>query len=171
MLFVAGKLVGGFEAIKGMTELAAGGGAPVAQQLGLTPTEPLAERLQRLVGAARVVLFIKGSFAAPRCGFSRQAVALLEAEGAPVAAAAEAKDSKAGGGAAFPLGALAQFDILSDEAVREGLKKTFAWPTFPMLFVDKQLVGGLDVMREMQEEGELKELLGFSGGGGAAAAP
>ena len=162
MLFVAGKLAGGFEAIKGMSELAAaGGGPPLAAQLGLAPTEPLADRLQRLVGAARVVLFMKGAFAAPRCGFSRQAVALLEAEGAPVAAAAEAKDAKAGG-APFPLGELAQFDILSDEVVREGLKKTFNWPTFPMLFVEGALVGGIDVMREMQEEGELKELLRFA---------
>jgi Grx4 family monothiol glutaredoxin len=160
MLFVAGKLVGGFEAIKGMTEVAAGGGPPMSQQLGLAPTEPLADRLLRLVGAARVVLFMKGSFAAPRCGFSRQAVDLLKAEGAPVGAAAEARDAPAG--APFPLGELAHFDILSDEAVREGIKKTFNWPTFPMLFVGKQLVGGLDVMREMQEEGELKELLNFT---------
>jgi Grx4 family monothiol glutaredoxin len=160
MLFVAGKLVGGFEAIKGMTEHAAGGGPPLAQQLGLAPAEPLADRLQRLVGAARVVLFMKGSFASPRCGFSRQAVDLLKAEGAPVGAAAEANNAPAG--APFPQGELAQFDILSDEVVREGLKKTFNWPTFPMLFVDKALVGGLDVMREMQEEGELAALLRFS---------
>ena len=53
----------------------------------------------------------------------------------------------------------ATFNILSDNRVRQGLKAYHAWPTFPQLVVRGKLVGGLDIMKEMAEEGELKELL------------
>ena len=47
------------------------------------------------------------------------------------------------------------FDILSDNDVREGLKKMFEWPTFPQLYADGKLVGGLDVVTQLKEDGEL----------------
>ena len=50
-------------------------------------------------------------------------------------------------------------DILQDEQVRQGLKKFSNWPTYPQLYVDGELVGGLDIVKEMQESGELAELL------------
>ena len=51
------------------------------------------------------------------------------------------------------------FDILSDEEVRQGLKTFSNWPTFPQLYADGKLLGGLDVVKELQEEGELLEAL------------
>jgi glutaredoxin-related protein len=46
------------------------------------------------------------------------------------------------------------FDILSDNEVREGLKKLSNWPTYPQLYVNGKLIGGLDIVKELHEEGE-----------------
>lgn len=83
----------------------------------------LKARLDGLIRSAPVMLFMKGNPSAPRCGFSRQAVALFEAEEIP----------------------FGSFDILSDETVRQGLKKHSDWPTYPQVYVHGELVGGLDV--------------------------
>ena len=80
---------------------------------------------------------MKGSPDAPRCGFSRQIAELLAAEKVKF-------DS---------------FDILSDEEVRQGLKTFSNWPTYPQLYADGKLLGGLDVVKELQEEGELLDSL------------
>jgi len=109
---------------------------------GLTPE--LTERLQALVKRAPVLLFMKGSPAEPKCGFSERMVQLLKANGVL---------------------RFDTFDILSDASVREGLKLLFNWPTFPQLYVKGELVGGLDVVRQMIEEGggePLPSLLGIA---------
>ena len=85
----------------------------------------------------QVVLFMKGSPDQPRCGFSRRIVATLRDQNVQ----------------------FAHFDILSDDSVRSGLKVLNNWPTFPQLIVKGEFVGGLDVVNEMVENGELKELL------------
>ncbi|KAJ7680065.1 glutaredoxin [Mycena rosella] len=100
--------------------------------------EPLDARLRRLMTQTRVVLFMKGDPATPRCGFSRKIVALLQERGV----------------------AFSTFDILEDEDVRQGLKALNDWPTFPQLIVDGELVGGLDIVQEMVENGEFAELMG-----------
>jgi Glutaredoxin-related protein len=51
------------------------------------------------------------------------------------------------------------FDILSNEEVRQGLKKFSDWPTYPQLYVNGDLVGGLDIVKEMVDSDELKDLL------------
>lgn len=99
--------------------------------------EQLAARLHQLMRKDTVVLFMKGSPDVPRCGFSRRIVALLREQNIP----------------------FASFDILSDESVRAGLKEINDWPTFPQLVVKGEFVGGLDIVQEMVENGELKELL------------
>lgn len=109
---------------------------------GLTPE--LTERLQALVKRAPVLLFMKGSPAEPKCGFSERMVQLLKANGVL---------------------RFDTFDILSDSGVREGLKLLFNWPTFPQLYVKGELIGGLDVVRQMIEEGggePLPSLLGIA---------
>lgn len=88
--------------------------------------EDLHERLTKLVKAAPVMLFMKGTPSAPQCGFSRQTVALLRE-----------KSVKYG-----------FFNILADDEVRQGLKEFADWPTFPQLWVDGELVGGLDIVSE-----------------------
>ncbi|KAK2577071.1 hypothetical protein KPH14_005884 [Odynerus spinipes] len=51
------------------------------------------------------------------------------------------------------------FDILQDNAVREGLKKFSNWPTYPQLYLNGELIGGLDIVKEMSESGELESML------------
>ena len=108
-----------------------------ATATGAPAEVPLDDRLRALTHRAPVMLFMKGSPDAPRCGFSRQVVELLRAEKVQF-------DS---------------FDILTDEAVRQGLKTFSNWPTYPQLYGDGKLLGGLDVLKEMQEEGELRDSL------------
>ncbi|KAI1814713.1 glutaredoxin [Poronia punctata] len=88
--------------------------------------EELFKRLGELVKAAPVMLFMKGTPSSPQCGFSRQLVALLRE-----------RSIKYG-----------FFNILADDEVRQGLKEFADWPTFPQLWVDGELVGGLDIVKE-----------------------
>jgi Grx4 family monothiol glutaredoxin len=131
MVIVQGLLVGGVDVLQEMVQDV--GKGTLAQQLGVEAQEPLEARMQRLTTAAKNVLFMKGSFASPRCGFSAQAVQLLGAAGAPLDRVQPAVQAQKGA-PPFSLGDLAEFDIFSDFDVREGLKKRENWPTFPMLF-------------------------------------
>jgi len=99
--------------------------------------EELNDRLRKLMDQSKVVLFMKGEPDAPRCGFSRKAVALLREKHIE----------------------FSHFDILSDESVRQGLKQLNDWPTFPQLIIKGEFVGGLDIVTEMAENGELLESL------------
>jgi len=90
-------------------------------------------RLKQLISGAPGMLFMKGSPDTPRCGFSRQIVELLQQASVP----------------------FASFDILSDEEVRQGLKKFSDWPTYPQFYANGELVGGLDILKEMVAEGNL----------------
>ena len=98
---------------------------------------PLNRRLASLTSRSPVMLFMKGSPDEPRCGFSRQIVELLQGEKV----------------------SFGHFDILSDEEVRQGLKTFSNWPTYPQLYVEGKLLGGLDVLKEMKEEDELKDAM------------
>ncbi len=167
-LWLRGELIGGVDALREATAAAGGGAGALAVAFALPPTvpvEPLEARLRRLVSAAPAVLFLQGVPGAPRCGFSATALSLLDSVGVDTRAAASASDSAAAAGARF-----ATFDILEDQAVREGIKALFAWPTYPQLYVRGKLIGGLDVMREMHDEGELEGCLRDAGVTGAAAA-
>ncbi|KAL7794524.1 glutaredoxin [Trichoderma ceciliae] len=88
--------------------------------------EELFKRLGDLVKAAPVMLFMKGTPSSPQCGFSRQMVAIL-------------RDNSVKYGF---------FNILADDDVRQGLKEYAEWPTFPQLWMDGELVGGLDIVKE-----------------------
>ncbi|OAL44109.1 glutaredoxin [Pyrenochaeta sp. DS3sAY3a] len=91
-----------------------------------TSKEELVKRLGELVKAAPVMLFMKGTPSAPQCGFSRQTVGVLREKGIRYGF----------------------FNILADDEVRQGLKEFADWPTFPQLWVDGELVGGLDIVKE-----------------------
>lgn len=95
-----------------------------AQTNGAPVREDLNTRLSELVKAAPVMLFMKGTPSAPQCGFSRQTVSLLRE-----------KNVRYG-----------FFNILADDEVRQGLKEFSEWPTFPQVYVDGELVGGLDIV-------------------------
>ncbi len=85
-----------------------------------------------------VILFMKGSPAAPQCGFSAAAVKML----------AEA------GSADY-----AYVNVLDDADIREAIKAYSSWPTIPQLYINQQFVGGADIMRELQASGEFARLL------------
>lgn len=92
--------------------------------------DELNARLEKLVSAAPVMLFMKGSPSAPQCGFSRQLVAILREHQVR----------------------FGFFDILKDDSVRQGLKEYSDWPTFPQLYMNGELQGGLDIIKESLEE-------------------
>jgi Grx4 family monothiol glutaredoxin len=144
-LYLSGELVGGLDIVKEM--VASGEFASSIPAGHITPkvdesaaAAALQSRLKALISQRRVMLFMKGSPSAPQCGFSSKVVALL----------AEAGLTESDYGS---------FDIFSDPAVREGLKQLSNWPTYPQLYVDGELVGGLDVLTEMAQSGDLQELL------------
>ncbi|KAG8530833.1 uncharacterized protein KY384_004190 [Bacidia gigantensis] len=94
--------------------------------------EELNQRLGELVKAAPVMLFMKGTPSSPQCGFSKQLVNLLREKGVRYGF----------------------FNILADDDVRQGLKEYSDWPTFPQLYLQGELVGGLDIVKEELETNE-----------------
>ena len=98
--------------------------AAAAEQSPEESKEALFARLAELVKAAPVMLFMKGTPSSPQCGFSRQLVGILRE-----------RSVKYG-----------FFNILADEDVRQGLKEFAEWPTYPQLWMDGELVGGLDIV-------------------------
>lgn len=111
--------------------------------------EQLFERLDGLVKAAPVMLFMKGTPSAPQCGFSRQTVQLLRE-----------KSVRYG-----------FFNILADDEVRQGLKEYADWPTFPQLWVDGELVGGLDIVSVVESSVGVWKLTHDPGQGGVRQQP
>lgn len=97
------------------------------------------ERIKQQVTGHRVVLYMKGSPSFPQCGFSANAVRILNALGV--------KD-------------LFSVDVLQDPEIRQGIKDYANWPTIPQLYIDGQFIGGSDIMTEMYQSGELQKLLG-----------
>jgi monothiol glutaredoxin len=114
-------------------------------------SEQIRAELQRAINEERVMLFMKGTPDAPRCGFSARVTQILNASGADYSA----------------------MDILPDPRIREELSALSGWPTIPQLFVKGELVGGCDIVTEMFESGELAETLGVEqpARGEAPAAP
>lgn len=99
--------------------------------------EDLKKRIEDIIAQEKVVLFMKGTPQFPQCGFSARAVAILNELGAK----------------------FHTFNVFDDEEIREGIKQYGNWPTIPQLYIDKKLVGGSDIMMEMYESGEFKEIL------------
>lgn len=95
-------------------------------------------RIDEMVKQHPVVLFMKGTRSAPRCGFSARVVSTLDEY----------------------LPEYVTFDVLSDPAMREGIKSYSSWPTIPQLYVKGEFVGGCDIVTEMAENGELDDVLG-----------
>jgi len=99
--------------------------------------DELKARIQHLVNKSPIVLFMKGTPQDPRCKFSRKVVQALGEEGV----------------------VYGSFDILSDESVRQGLKEYSNWPTYPQLYVKGEFIGGCDIILELHQNGELKEIV------------
>ena len=96
------------------------------------------EFIHKTVSEHPIVLFMKGTAQFPQCGFSGRAVQILKQCGVKN---------------------LVTVNVLEDDDVRQGVKDYANWPTIPQLYVKGEFVGGSDIMMEMFESGELKEVL------------
>jgi monothiol glutaredoxin len=97
------------------------------------------ELIKQQVSGHQVVLYMKGTPQSPQCGFSANAVAMLNACGAAD---------------------IFTVDVLANPEIRQGIKSYANWPTIPQLYVKGEFVGGSDIMGEMYQSGELQKLLG-----------
>ena len=95
------------------------------------------ETIKEQIESNAILLYMKGSPNAPQCGFSQRATQALMACGEK----------------------FAYVDILQNPDIRANLPAYANWPTFPQLWVDGELVGGCDIITEMQESGELATLV------------
>ena len=94
-------------------------------------------KIEQQVKNHKVMLYMKGSPQAPQCGFSAHTVEILQSYGYPFETA----------------------DVLSDQGVREGVKRYSNWPTIPQVFIAGKFVGGCDIVHELHERGELEPML------------
>ena len=106
------------------------------------PTSPamagaVDDRIDELVKANKLMLFMKGTKMFPQCGFSNTVVQVLTRMGVE----------------------FETFDVLSDEAMRNGIKEYSNWPTIPQLYLDGEFVGGCDIVIEQYQNGELQEAI------------
>ncbi|QXZ09917.1 Grx4 family monothiol glutaredoxin [Comamonas sp. Y33R10-2] len=98
------------------------------------------QRIDDLVKNNDILLFMKGNASFPQCGFSGRAIQILKACGV---------DAKS----------IATVNVLEDQEIRQGIKEYSQWPTIPQLYIKGEFVGGSDIMMEMYESGELKQML------------
>jgi monothiol glutaredoxin len=101
-------------------------------------SQDIQQRIKEQVTTHPVVLYMKGNPQAPQCGFSANAVKILNALG---------------------VNELFTVDVLQDPEIRQGVKDYANWPTVPQLYIKGEFVGGSDIMMEMYQSGELKGLL------------
>ena len=94
-------------------------------------------RIEKLIHAGPIMLFMKGTPDMPQCGFSANVIKILNHHGV----------------------SYKTFNILSDMDIRDGVKQYSNWPTYPQLYVKGQLVGGNDIVMELMQNGELEDVL------------
>ena len=95
------------------------------------------EKLKEIISNSDVCLFMKGVPEAPQCGFSMAVSNILKLLNVNFKG----------------------INVLEDEKLRQGIKEYSDWPTIPQLYIKGEFVGGCDIIKEMFEKGELKELL------------
>ena len=95
------------------------------------------DKIREIIDESEVALFMKGTPDAIMCGNSERALGALRRVGAPITAV----------------------DVLVDMQIREDLTAAYGWPTIPQIFVKGELLGGADIVEEMERSGELEETL------------
>ncbi|MGH6984518.1 MAG: Grx4 family monothiol glutaredoxin [Stellaceae bacterium] len=107
----------------------------------MTTDATVTDRIKQDIADNTVVLFMKGTPVFPQCGFSARIVQILTQMGVKFKGV----------------------DVLADPAIRQGVKEFSNWPTIPQLYVKGEFVGGCDIVSEMYENGELKQVLAEKG--------
>jgi monothiol glutaredoxin len=95
------------------------------------------EKIKKTNDDNEVVLYMKGTKDLPQCGFSAVVVQIL-------------RNLKV---------SFMDIDVLRDPEIRQGIKEYTDWPTIPQLYIKGEFIGGCDIVKEMFQSGELKELL------------
>lgn len=95
------------------------------------------DKIKKQIADNKIIIYMKGSPEMPQCGFSGRAVQVLQACGKP----------------------FAFVDILQNPDIRQELPRYANWPTFPQLYINGELIGGSDIMAELYENGELKQMI------------
>jgi len=103
--------------------------------------DSVATRIRQDIDENEVVLFMKGTPMFPQCGFSAAVVQVLTNMGVKFKG----------------------IDVLTDPTLRDGIKQFSDWPTIPQLYVKGEFVGGCDIVRELQESGELQTMFSDKG--------
>ncbi len=98
---------------------------------------PVADYIAGVIKDNPVVIFMKGTPQSPACGFSASASSILSSHGVPYFS----------------------FDVYGDADVREGIKQFSNWPTIPQVFINGEFVGGADILKSLQDSGELAGML------------
>ena len=95
------------------------------------------KKIKEMINKNKVVLFMKGTPEMPQCGFSMTVCNIL-------------KQLKIN---------FFSVNVLADELVRQGIKEFSNWPTIPQLYVNRNFIGGCDIVKEMFENGDLEKTL------------
>ncbi|KAI4612686.1 monothiol glutaredoxin grx5 [Alternaria ethzedia] len=119
---------------------------PIPSARFLTPfqarllSDEVRSAIDKAVASSPVVLFMKGTPETPQCGFSRASIQILGMQGV---------DPEK----------FTAFNVLEDQDLRQGIKEYSEWPTIPQLYVDKEFVGGCDILMSMHQDGSLAKML------------
>lgn len=95
------------------------------------------ERIQQLIQNNKIMVFMKGNKLMPQCGFSNNVVQILNMLGVPFETC----------------------DVLEDYEIRQGIKEFSNWPTIPQVYINGEFVGGSDILIELYQNGQLREMV------------
>jgi monothiol glutaredoxin len=95
------------------------------------------DRIDQMVQANPIMVFMKGNKLMPQCGFSNNVVQILNVLGVP----------------------FETFDVLADPDIRQGIKEYSNWPTIPQVYVNGEFLGGSDILIELYQNGKLQEIV------------
>ncbi len=104
-------------------------------------TRNIHAELESTITTSPIVLFMKGDAEMPQCGFSAVVVQILKLLDKP----------------------FTTVNVLLDAEIRQGIKDYSNWPTIPQLYIDGEFIGGCDIVREMYQTGELRQILDSKG--------
>ena len=100
-------------------------------------SENIKERIEKVIKNNHICLFMKGTPDVPQCGFSLAVANVLKHLNVQYKS----------------------INVLEDMEIREGIKDYSDWPTIPQLYISGKFIGGCDIVKELFEKGELKEIL------------
>ena len=99
--------------------------------------EEIKNKIQKLIDTDKVVLFMKGTPDFPQCGFSANAVAILNYFNVE----------------------FKTYNVLENDELRQGIKQFSDWPTIPQIYINQEFIGGFDILKDMAENGDFEKVL------------